>query len=102
MKDVKSRVCFTGLIFTEGHQWSEQRRFTVRQLKELGYAKTSLETMIQTEIVDFMDKLKNECNYPISLKTKFHTSILNIIWSLIVGERSTDGEVGRIFQICTE
>lgn len=81
----------------------EQRRFAIRQLKELGYAKTSLEAMIQEEIVEFLAKLKCECDHPISLKTKFHIPILNIIWALVAGERNSEtAEAATIFKMCTE
>lgn len=93
---------FKGLLFTEGPQWAEQRRFAIRQLKDLGYAKSSLETLIQSEIVDFVNELKKECDHPISLRAKFNASILSTVWSLVVGKREDNAELTTIFKICTQ
>ena len=39
---------------TDGQLWSEQRRFTVRHLKDLGFGKTSLEGLMLQEVSDLM------------------------------------------------
>ncbi len=93
---------FKGLLFTEGRQWAEQRRFAIRQLKDLGYAKSSLETLIQSEIVDFVNELKKECDHPISLRAKFNASIVSTVWSLVVGKREDNAEITAIFKMCTK
>ena len=39
-----------GLIFSSGNEWKEQRRFTLRSLKDLGFGKTSMEDSINEEV----------------------------------------------------
>ncbi|ODM92124.1 Cytochrome P450 2J6 [Orchesella cincta] len=95
-------VIARGLLFTEGRQWLEQRHFAIKQLKALGYSKTSIETTVQAEISDFLINLKADCNRPMSIRTRFHAPVLNILWALIVGERDTTGEAAMLFKICTE
>lgn len=43
---------------TDGHLWKEQRRFTVRQLKDFGLGKTSQEHMILDEANELMTSLQ--------------------------------------------
>ncbi|CAL8112753.1 unnamed protein product [Orchesella dallaii] len=91
-----------GILFTEGRQWTEQRKFAIKQLKDLGYARASVETTIHAEINDFLIKIREDCDNPISLGTKFHAPLLSILWSLIVGERESNGEIAMLFKVCTE
>jgi methyl farnesoate epoxidase/farnesoate epoxidase len=39
---------------TDGKLWKEQRRFTIRHLKDVGIGKSSLEGMILDEIHDLI------------------------------------------------
>ena len=32
-----------GIFFSSGHEWSEQRKFSMWQLKDLGFGKSSME-----------------------------------------------------------
>jgi hypothetical protein len=44
-----------GLLQSSGTEWVEQRRFALRQLRDLGFGKASMEDTISEEI----DKLSN-------------------------------------------
>ena len=41
-----------GLLQSSGSEWMEQRRFTMRQLKDMGFGKSSMEDLIIREIED--------------------------------------------------
>ena len=41
-----------GLLQSSGLEWMEQRRFTMRQLKDMGFGKSSMEDLIIHEIED--------------------------------------------------
>lgn len=43
---------------TDGDLWKEQRRFTLRHLKDLGFGKSSLEGIMIDEIHDFIANLQ--------------------------------------------
>lgn len=43
---------------TDGELWKEQRRFTIKHLKDVGVGKSSLEGMILEEIRDLIIDLK--------------------------------------------
>lgn len=49
-----------GLLQSSGSEWLEQRRFTMKQLKDLGFGKSSMEDMINDEVdklVKFLEKV---------------------------------------------
>jgi hypothetical protein len=51
-------LVFLGILFSEGHNWNEMRRFTLRNLRDFGMGKTSLEGLVQSEITELMDHLQ--------------------------------------------
>jgi hypothetical protein len=42
----------TGVFFSDGPFWVEQRRFTLRNLRDFGFGKQSMEGFIMEEIED--------------------------------------------------
>lgn len=56
---------FVGIFFTEGAAWHEQRRFMLRYLRDFGFGRRfdELETVINDEITNFIDMLKNGPKY---------------------------------------
>ena len=82
-EDGKSR----GLLFSTGTEWKEQRRFTMRSLKDMGFGKTSMEDSINIEVEKLVNLLKKEHQgKPVSLNSVMNLSIVNALWVLLVGE----------------
>lgn len=56
---------FEGIFFTEGPVWHEQRRFTLRYLRDFGFGRRfdELEIDINDEITNFISMLKNGPKY---------------------------------------
>ena len=46
-----------GVIGTSGQYWREQRRFLLRNLKDFGFGKASMESIIQDEMAKLCSKL---------------------------------------------
>ena len=46
-----------GVIGTSGQYWREQRRFLLRNLKDFGFGKASMESIIQDEMVKLCSML---------------------------------------------
>ena len=105
MKEVSSRIPFKkfskidavlsevyihgyhGLVVTEGEEWREQRRFCLKTLKNFGFGKSSLETIIQEETQKFCSELRQECQKgPIDLSNRFNVMVINILWRIIGGK----------------
>jgi len=76
-----------GVILSEGKTWSDQRRFTLRTLRDFGFGKQGMEEMIKEEVNLFkalIDKSKSE---PFDFINQFNLPILNALWRITVGER---------------
>ncbi|XP_054747740.1 probable cytochrome P450 304a1 [Anastrepha obliqua] len=55
-----------GIFFREGPIWKEQRRFVLRFLRDYGFGRRfdELESVIQAEITDLLDLIRNGPRYP--------------------------------------
>lgn len=52
---------FSGIFFTEGQLWFEQRRFSLRNMRDFGFGRRAdeLESEMQDEVLNLIDLLKN-------------------------------------------
>ena len=80
------------MTWTEGDFWSEQRRFTLRHLLELGFGKTSSENLIQDEFFDlereFLAEAASNPDGIVDFGTnRFGLSVMNILWAIVAGKR---------------
>ncbi|ODN00908.1 Cytochrome P450 2J5 [Orchesella cincta] len=77
-----------GLINAEGKIWADQRRFTVRQLRDFGFGKSSMESMIMEEVNEMKDRLLAYKGRPIDdIKNMLSLAMLNSLWSIVAGTR---------------
>jgi hypothetical protein len=49
----------TGFFFTDGPFWVEQRRFSLRHLRDLGFGKRSLEGIILDEAEELIKRVQS-------------------------------------------
>lgn len=92
-----------GIIFTEGTKWQEQRRFTLRHLRDFGFGRKSMEAIIAEEALELTDRLKAHEGKPISTDNAFNAAIINALWSLLTGDRfkQDDPELAHALQLLT-
>lgn len=76
-----------GVIFTQGKFWTEQRRFTLRALRDFGFGKASMEDTIMDEVEKLCDQLKPFEGKSLNLQRKVNVSVLNGLWGMLVGEK---------------
>ncbi|KAK8393648.1 hypothetical protein O3P69_006761 [Scylla paramamosain] len=76
-----------GIIATNGQLWQEQQRFFLRHLSGLGFGKSSFESLTTDEIAEFIDVLVKEGGRPIEMSHLFHRSVINVLWTLVMGKR---------------
>lgn len=78
-------------MFTDGEFFREQRRFTLRHLRDLGFGRTSSENLIQEEIYDLIEETRMIANsnpdHVVDFKAMFNLTLMNILWAIIGGER---------------
>jgi hypothetical protein len=71
--------------------WTEQRRFTLRTLREFGFGKSGMEEMINNEVFEFIPYIISVANEnkngTIKVQNLFNVSILNALWQIIAGSR---------------
>ncbi|ROT62635.1 Cytochrome P450 2L1 [Penaeus vannamei] len=89
--DLFSQKAFTdftnsGISFSEGLGWQTHRRFALRQLKDLGMGKSSLESAILQEAQCLVEDFGEHLGCPEPLPWSIHVAVLNVIWKLTAGE----------------
>lgn len=64
---------FAGIFFTENDLWHEQRRFTIRYLRDFGFGRRfeTLELEIQSQIAQYIDLVKNGPKYDHEMVCRF-------------------------------
>jgi methyl farnesoate epoxidase/farnesoate epoxidase len=80
----------SGVVFTDGPLWQEQRRFCLQHLRKLGLGKRSMDEQIEAEVQDLVATLQRKCDggsTPLQLHDAFNVSVLNSLWALLAGYR---------------
>ena len=92
---------FSGVISSNGMHWIHDRRFVLRNLRDLGMGKTYLEQAIHVEAQAIVDDIKSLGEKPMNPPRSLRTAVLNIIWQMVAGKRYDlrSKEVDRIFNI---
>jgi cytochrome P450 len=88
-------------MMTDGARWTSQRNFTVKQLKNFGFGKKSLEGGICEEanaIVDHILSLGDEVKIDSSL---FALPVLNVLWNIVAGQsfRRDDARIQELLEL---
>lgn len=85
-----------GVFFANGRLWQEQRRFTLRHLRDFGFGKTSMEGLIHEEAQDCIKSIQNSVQSSgdsvIEINQRFGVSVINIIWAIVAGHRYKHGD----------
>ena len=76
-----------GIIWTDGELWHHQRRFSLKSLKDLGFGRTSSESVIQEEASFLVDYLIKNSNEDFSMESIMNIPVLNVLWRLVASQR---------------
>jgi len=78
-----------GVLFNSGPVAKELRRFTLKSLRDLGFAKTASEESVLNETKTLCEELENisKTKQGVDLDKTFNKAALNVIWNLVSGER---------------
>ncbi|GAB6023745.1 hypothetical protein CHUAL_008501 [Chamberlinius hualienensis] len=78
----------SGVVMTDGEFWKQHRRFIIRNLRDNGVGKLTIEPLILNEIQYFLNELKKlDGKGSFDLKTYLATSMTNNINILVNGRR---------------
>ncbi|XP_063231673.1 methyl farnesoate epoxidase-like isoform X2 [Bacillus rossius redtenbacheri] len=91
-----------GIFFSDGKFWTEQRRFTLRHLREFGFGKSSEEAIMLDEISHLIKKL--ESSKIVSISNLFNLPVVNVLWKTLAGTRIAhdDDEFNKLIEIVFE
>lgn len=76
-----------GIITSDGQRWLEHRRFTIRHLKEFGFGRIGLESVIQEEAEELVKYFSLRTDQDIRLTTQFGVPVINVLWTIVAGSR---------------
>ena len=91
----------TGITLAEGPSQVEQRRFSLRVMRDFGIGTKSIESRIQDDLLEFLDKIQNREGEAIEHKRIFNAHIVSTLWSVIMTdklEKTKLDELAYIFQ----
>ena len=74
-----------GLSFIDGPFYHSQKIFLVKQLKQFGFGKISLETVILEQANNLVDYLEENTGRQVINKGVFAMPVINILWSMMAG-----------------
>ena len=72
-----------GLGTLSGQEWKEQKRFTMHQMRNLGFGKFSIEQHIKNNIGRVIDRIERAADSPLTARQLFaieHFSIVNLLF----------------------
>nr|QBA57482.1 CYP305B1 [Heortia vitessoides] len=76
-----------GITFADGPLWKEQRQFTVKHLRNVGFSKIGMDKDIQNELSHIIDYINVNNDKPINLKNILPIGVLNVLWKIVAGEQ---------------
>ncbi len=76
-----------GLVFGRGPSWSEQRRFTLHNLRNLGFGKLHMEDLILEEVTKLNSYLETFKSSAISAKQYINMAVVNSLWHIVAGSK---------------
>ncbi|KAF6726397.1 Cytochrome P450 2J2 [Oryzias melastigma] len=81
-----------GVIFSNGTNWKEQRRFALSTLRYFGFGKKSLEPVILNEFAHCAEELRSFKGKPFDPHLIVNNTVANIICHLVFGRRFEYGD----------
>lgn len=78
-----------GVVFTDGDTWDVQRKFSMKILRQMGMGRANMIEHIEHECIEMVGYLKRKSanNELIEMQHAFDIPVLNILWTLIAGQR---------------
>jgi len=76
------------VINAEGPHWEELRQFTLRQLRDFGFGKNTMQESIMTEVNEFVELMVETKGAPVrNVKDRLVLAVINALWFIVAGIR---------------
>lgn len=86
-----------GIINTEGEHWEQLRRFTLRQLRDFGFGKSTMESLIMEELQEVIERMKSaQGNSVEGARDQMSIATVNSLWKIVSGQRCSHGDTRLI------
>lgn len=89
-----------GITMTDGELWREQRSFALRHMRQLGFGKTAMETLIINELKDLLNIFGSGGIHE-NITQHLAPSVLNVLWAITAGSRfsRSDERLTRLLEL---
>lgn len=84
-----------GMFTLNGEVWNENRNFTVRVLRNLGYGKTAMEEHIKEELSSLVKQIEGAKGRAVPVFELVLSSVLNVTSGILFGIRYPPGDLKR-------
>eukprot|EP00095_Tigriopus_kingsejongensis_P011335 snap_masked-scaffold1422_size42147-processed-gene-0.1 protein:Tk11335 transcript:snap_masked-scaffold1422_size42147-processed-gene-0.1-mRNA-1 annotation:"cytochrome p450 2aa2" len=87
LKGFNGKIC--GIIHASGATWREQRRFALKNLRDFGFGRKSLDHVIHEEAQLLIKSLLEEhwTHGDILIGTTFNAPVVNVLWQVVASTR---------------
>ena len=72
-----------GLVGSNGLLWQNNRRFALRQLRDLGMGKSKLVAAVHTQAGMMVEEFKKQAGRPARVPHAMSVAVVNIIWQMV-------------------
>ncbi|CAG0881029.1 unnamed protein product [Cyprideis torosa] len=86
-----------GLITSHGRIWQDNRRFTMRTLRDFGFGKSDLDHLILGDVKAMIEIMEKKQGQPVDLDFHLNVAIVNTLWRM-VGNQSFDYDDPKLLQ----
>ena len=76
-----------GIINTDGPIWTEQRRFSLKHLRDLGFGRKTLDSVMVQEVDELVDKFLESKDGIVQMNGTFSVAIINVLWQIVASQR---------------
>lgn len=79
-----------GVFNSEGEAWEVHRRFLLRQLRDFGFGKSAMETLIMDEVNEVVEKLKAKSQNGediTNIRETLRLAVVNSLWTILTSQR---------------
>lgn len=99
-----------GVLLTDSDLWKEQRRFSLRHLRDFGFGRRDMSVMIEEEtenMVKYLEELirnSEEGEIECDMESIFNIHVLNTLWTMLAGIRynSDDKDLQHLQKLLSE
>lgn len=79
-----------GVVFSDGHFWDIQRKFSVKILRQLGMGRSIMIQHIEREAAEMVQyfQYRSKNGNALEMQHAFDVPVLNTLWALVAGHRS--------------